>query len=266
MRASFLRELSTLGLSPGLDRDAAARAMVTADDLAALPATAQRYLRFMNVVGRPRVFSLRLGWHGTFRLKPDQAWMRCEAWQYNTRLEIARIFKMRVWFAHVVPMIARDYYLSGHAHMLGKVLDVFPVVDDVSEETAIGELVTYLNDGVFLAPSILLGPGVTWAGVDDASFDVALTDGGRTVSARVFVDERGAAMNFSTTDRFYTPLGEKHARRTRWTTPMEGWEMIDGHPLPTGGQAVWQLPDGPFPYADFRVLPGSLALDVAPGE
>jgi hypothetical protein len=104
--------------------------------------------------------------------------------------------------------------------------------------------------------------------VDDRSFDLALTDGGRTVTARVFVDERGAPLDFSTTDRFYTPADdpEKRAVRTRWTTPIEGFQIIDERPVPARGQAVWHPPEGPFPYADFQIIPGSLAYDVQPGE
>ena len=68
--------------------------------------------------------------------------------------------------------------------------------DGTGEPYDIGELVTYLNDGIFIAPSMLLVPEVNWSQVAADSFDVALTDHGRTVTARVFVDQRGAPMNF----------------------------------------------------------------------
>jgi hypothetical protein len=264
MRARFLREVAGLGLPRG---PISARA-ITEEDLAPLPEAARRYLRFMRVVGRPRGWSIRLGWFGGFRMKPGGPWLRCEAWQYSTRLELARIFKMKIWFAGIVPVIARDTYAHGRGRMLGKALDAITVVDEAGEDIAVGELVTYLNDGILLAPSLLLGPETAWTAVDDGSFDVALTDGGRTVTARVSVDERGAATDFSTTDRFYQPPGAPahQSVRTRWTTPVEGWEIVDGRPRPTRGRAVWHPPEGPFAYADFRILPGSFAFDVAPGE
>ena len=39
-----------------------------------------------------------------------------------------------------------------------------------------------------------------------------------------------------------------------------------GRPRPTGAQAVWHLPSGPFAYADFRLIPGSLVFNVPPGS
>jgi hypothetical protein len=264
MRARFLREVEGLGLLRGPP----SAELITNDDLAPLPAPVQRYLRFMGVVGRPRHGSMRLGWSGGFRMKPDGPWLPCEAWQYNTRAPITRIFEMRLRFAKLFPVIARDTYVQGYGHLLAKLLDVFPLADADGEEIAMGELVTYLDDGIFLAPSMLLGPETTWTAASDASFDVTLRDRGHAVSARVLVDERGAPTDFSTTDRFYQPPEDPSHRwlRTRWTTPIDGWEMAEDRPVPTRGQAVWHLPEGPFAYVDFVIQPGSFAYDVEPGE
>jgi len=54
--------------------------------------------------------------------------------------------------------------------------------------------------------------------------------------------------------------------RGRWTTPIEGWQEIDGRSLPTRGRAVWHMPEGEFAYADFALVPGALAFNVRPGE
>src|SRR4051812_34931870 len=198
MRAKFLREVADAGLLNG----PGSQVPVTESDLAKLPDTAQRYLRFMKVVGLPRAWSFRARFTGVFRMGPDRPWMPCESWQYNTRLGIARIFHMRLRFGGFVPMYVRDTYVRGDGHMLGRVLDTFSVVDEANEKIDTGELVTYLNDAILIAPSMLLGPETKWAAVNDTSFDVTLTDHERTVGARVFVDERGAVTNFTTNDRY----------------------------------------------------------------
>ncbi len=82
MRAKFMREVAGAGLPPGPGPDAP----VSDADLAGLPDPAPRYLRFMGVVGRPRVWSFRLGLTGRFRKGPKEGWMKCEAWQYNGSL------------------------------------------------------------------------------------------------------------------------------------------------------------------------------------
>lgn len=130
-----------------------------------------------------------------------------------------------------------------------------------------GGLVTCLNDAVFFAPSMRLGPEVVWTAVDAGSFDVALSDRDVTVSARVFVDGRGAPVDFSTTDRFYSDGGKKGGlpARYRWTTPVEA-TYVDGRPAALAGRARWDLPDGPRPCAELRLVPGTLAYNVAPGR
>ena len=258
----FLREVASAGLpaEPGQVE------VVTSSQLAALPDPAQRYLRFMRVEGQPQDWSFRLGFTGRFRTKPQHSWMKCEAWQYNSRVALARIFHIRIRMAGLLPVTGRDTYVRGRGRMLIRLLDLFTIGDGTGEEYDIGELVTYLNDAVLIAPSMLLAPEVSWSSVDASSFDVRVTDHGRAVTARVTVDAAGAPTDFSTTDRFcYNPDEPKSLMRARWTTPIAGWEVVDGRPRPTGAQAVWHLPSGPFAYADFRLIPGSLVFNVRPG-
>jgi len=262
MGAKFLREIAGLSLPAG----PAEAALITQAEVANLPDNVRRYLHFMGVVGRPRVWSFRARQLGTFRMRPDRAWMACEAWQYNSRLGITRIFHMRVRFSGVVPVYVRDTYIDGHGRMQGRVLDRFSVVDVADAKIDIGELVTYLNDAILFAPSMLLGPETTWTTVDDNSFDVSLSDHGLTVSARVFLDKWGAPVNFSTTDRFgEDPERPGNMVRTRWSTPIRGFTLMAGRPVPTGGQAIWHFPSGDFTYADFALAPNGLTFDVAPG-
>jgi hypothetical protein len=261
MYKRFLREVGSTGLPQP------PRSPIADFQPASLPQAAQRYLRFMKVADRIPDWSFRLGFSGRFRTGPQRPWLQCEAWQYTSRLVVARIFHIRIRFGGVVPVIGRDTYVQGRGRMLIRMADLFTIDDGTGAEFDIGELVTYLNDAVMIAPSMLLVPEVSWTAVDDSSFEVSLTDHGRTVTGRVFIDDNGAPKDFSTTDRFCCdPEGPKRLIRARWNTPISGWEMVDGRPLPTGGQAVWDLPAGPFAYADFRAIPESIAFNVRPGE
>jgi len=206
------RELAAAGIpaGPGDERP------VTEADIAGLPATVQRYLRFMGVVGRPREWSFRGRFAGRLRLRPGTRWMPAEAWQYNSEISVARVFVLRVRLAGVLPMTGKDTYFDGHGRMLGKLVGLIAVADGKGQEFDIGELTTYLNDALWFAPSFLLRPEVRWAELDDNAFDVTLRDAGRSVSGRVFIDERGAPVDFATTDRFVVLPGG--LRRAEWRT------------------------------------------------
>jgi|SRR5450755_504031 hypothetical protein len=237
-------------------------AAVTEADLEPLPQPAQRFLRFAGVVGQPADWSFRAHLSGRFRMRPGQRWMPCEAWQYSSRLEVARVFHLRIDFAGAVSMLGRDSYLDGHGRMHGRLLGLVTVADGSGPAFDTGELVTFLNDAVLLAPSMLLRLPVSWRAAGDRSFDVSLTDSGHRVTARVFLDERDAPCDFSTEDRFCdSPAG---LVRARWTTPVSGWTRAGCRWMPTRGSATWHLPGGAFTYAEFDFHPGDIVYNVPP--
>jgi hypothetical protein len=236
--------------------------VLTAEEIAHLPPVVRKYLRFMGVVGQPRTWSFRVRFQGRFRLRRGLGWMPAEAWQYNCAVHVSRVFVMRIRLAGIIPMYGRDTYLRGHGRMIGKLFDHFTVVDGQGPEFDIGELTTYLNDAIMLAPSMLLTPSTTWSEVDANSFEVTLVDAGRTVTARVFIDHEGAPFDFSTTDRFAAlPSG---LVRAEWRTPVQDWQSHNGRAVPGKVSAAWRLPDGDLPYIKGAFIANSLQLNTRP--
>jgi hypothetical protein len=215
---------------------------VAESDIAGLPSAAQRYLRFMGVVGRPRDWSFRVRFQGRFRIRPGRGWLPADAWQYNTAVEPTRIFVMRLRVGHLVPFLGRDTYVRGRGHMVGTLFGR-TVLDGRGDAFDHSELVIYLNDAVLLAPSMLLGPAACWTGVDDDSFEVALTDRGRTISARVWVDEHGAPVNFVAGRYATLPQGLVLAP---WRTPIQRWETDRDRPVPGPASVCYDLSTGPY--------------------
>jgi hypothetical protein len=249
-------DIRELGLGPPRSD----RPPVTDDDLTHLPKVVQRYLRRMGSVGQPPVATLRIRATGQFRMRKGQRFMPCTVHQYDVARPLARLFHMRLDLLGVIPMVGSDRYVNGEGRMQGKLLGLLTVADGSGPEFDIGELTTFLNDAVFFAPSMLLDLDVKWSGVDDHSFEVALSDAGRTVRAQVFLDDADTPVDFSTTDRFADLAGE--LVQARWTTPVGGWvRRTDGRLVPTRGSAIWHLPDGELTYADFRFRPYDIHFD-----
>src|ERR1700751_1265684 len=92
LRRRLAADAGALGLAEG----AAWPPPVTEAQLAGLPGAAQRYLRFMGVVGRPADWSFLAHLTGKFRLRPGLPWLRCEAWQYSTCPTAIRLFHLRL--------------------------------------------------------------------------------------------------------------------------------------------------------------------------
>ena len=254
----FTRTVAAAGLPSG----PLTAAPVTEADLAGLPPAARRYLVAMGVVGRPRPWSLRAHFVGRFRRGPDQPWMPMDAWQYNSAVDVARLFRMRLVVAGVLPMWGWDTYRSGVGRMRGKALNLVTVADGSGPEFDISELTTWLNDAVLMAPGMLLDARTDWDAGSAESFRVSVTDAGRTVSADVFLDDMGRPRDFRTEDRWADLPGG--LVRAPWSTPVEGWTVVDDRPRPTGGSAVWHLPQGELRYGEMTLV--DLALDVPPGR
>lgn len=190
--------------------------------------------------------------------------MPAEVWQYNSVAPIARVFWMRIDMAGgLLPMVGRDSYLAGRGRMLGKLFDTIVVADGRGEPFDVGELTTWLNDAVLLAPSMLLAAGATFEQVDETSFEIQLSDCGRTVRALVSVDERGAPVDFRSEDRYADLPGGPV--RALWSTPVAGWQVVAGRAIPTRGSAVWHLPEGEFTYGVADFAPDSIETDPEPG-
>jgi uncharacterized protein DUF6544 len=252
------REVRTASLPTG----AAMSELVDEASIVGLPKQVQRYLHFMGAVGQPRDWSLRAQFSARFRREASD-WVACEVLQYDRREPVARIFLMRLALGPLLPVTVRDNYVHGRGSMTAKAFDLFRVAEGRGYEIDVGELVTYLNDAILMAPSLLLGPETTWSALGANAFEVTLSDGSLRVSARVWLDERGAPTDFSTTDRFFDTKDGKRVR-TEWRTPVSGWQLAGRRHLPTRAQAVWQLPNGPFAYADFSMDPDRIAFNVAP--
>lgn len=258
LRAGFGRNLEASVRSSANDAGLATDRVgeiVTADDLADLPGLVRRYFGYMDVAGRPRDTSVTVHARGRFLLRPRIPWLPYESWQLTTADPIARIFRLRI-DAGLIPLIAAYDLLEGRGTMKAGAFGLVPLADSSGAELDVGELVTWLNDAVLLAPSMLLRPEVEWAALDERSFGVTVTDHGVSATARVVLNEDGSPRTFETFDR-YVDVGHG-IERARWATPVRGWTTEGGHRRFTSGAAIWELPDGDFPYVVTRLRPGAV--------
>jgi hypothetical protein len=173
------------------------------------------------------------------------------------------VFVMRLTVGHVVPFHGCDGYVRGRGRMVGTLFGR-TVVHGVGPEFDHSEYVICLNDAVLLAPSMLLESAITWTAVDQNSFDITASDrGGPTITARISVDERGAPVDFLA-DRYATlPDGTVLAP---WHTPIRGWTTDHDRPVPASASVIYELPTGPYCYAEGRFTPGTLAHNLTPDQ
>ncbi|UCC51191.1 MAG: hypothetical protein JSV68_19090, partial [Anaerolineaceae bacterium] len=117
------------------------------------------------------------------------------------------------------------------------------------EELDQATMIRYLNE-IMWFPTAFLGDNISWEGIDDNSARVTFTDGGKSVSARMFFDDSGRLTNFTT--KRYREMGGDFSFDP-WSTPILAYGERAGLKLPVRGQAVWNLESGDLCYADLEI-------------
>ncbi|MCU0490542.1 MAG: hypothetical protein MUD01_02945 [Chloroflexaceae bacterium] len=225
-------------------------APVTEADIAHLPPVVQQYLRFAGVLGQPRVTNYQLHFSGALRNGPDDAWMAMEADQQSMVDPAERLFFVDSQM-YGIPANAYHRYSGSSAVFEVQAASLVTLVDARGPEMDQSETVTLLNDMCLLAPATLIDPHIRWEELDAQTVRATFTNADHTVSAILTFDSSGALTNFSSDDRWRTIDGKTY-EQVRWTTPVSGWERVDGYTMPVA-EAHWVLPGGEFAYGRFEV-------------
>ncbi|WP_129627274.1 DUF6544 family protein [Candidatus Oscillochloris fontis] len=224
--------------------------IVTEADLAHLPTAVQQYLRFAGVVGQPRVSNYRLQMRGGLRNGPNDGWMQVEIDQQSFVGPHTRLFLVDTTMFGV-PVQAYHRYIGPHATFEVKIATLLRIVNARGPEMDRGETVTLFNDMCLLAPATLIDPQIVWEELDPQTVRATFTNAGNTIHAVLSFDANGALRNFYSDDRSRTTNGQSY-EFVRWSTPVSGWQMVNGHLMPHG-EAHWHLPSGEFSYAYMEV-------------
>jgi hypothetical protein len=231
-------------------RRAAPTAVVSEAELGPLPPPVQRYLRYVGVVGKPRVQNLHAIFRGQMRSTPTGPWMNVKAEQYSFFDEPSRLFLMRA-SRFGLPFEALHMYVGHSATMRVKVASLVKVVEAQGAQMNQSETVTMFNDMCLLAPATLIAPSIGWKGIDANTVQASFTNAGNTITATLRFAPDGRLTDFTSQDRWQTTDGTTF-RKLPWSTPVREYREFHGFKLAAAGEAVWQTPEGPLPYARFE--------------
>jgi hypothetical protein len=225
--------------------------VITEAHLAALPEPVQRYLRFAGVVGKPRIRCAKVRQSGLMRTSPTQNWMPVEAVQYSTLAgSLSRTWYARIKLGPLTLLKGYDRYDAGLGRMVIRLLSLVPVADARGPEMDVSALIIFINDMV-MWPTAFLNDYIQWDSIDASSARMQVDLHDRQFSAVCYFNDLGELVNFTTEDRYRT-VG-KEFLRTKWSTPFRNYREVNGFRIPSGGEAIWQLPEGEFSYIQINI-------------
>lgn len=232
--------------------------LLTERDLEPLPPQIQRYLRYVGVVGHPRVSAFRVHFRGRIRSGPDAPWMEFTGQQQNFADSPARFFSMDATM-HGLPVYGLHAYENEQARMQVKVLSLFSVVDAAGTDFTKTETVTLFNDMCIMAPATLVDPNIGWREVDAQHVVGTYTNGRFVIHATLSFDETGALVNFWSDDRPSLAADGTHFVAQRWSTPIGGFRSQGAFRLPSRGEGRYGEGANEYAYIQFDDLDVSYA-------
>lgn len=228
-----------------------AERLVDEGDLAAVPDSVARYLRFVGVVGKPRVWNMRVMMDAEMFQEPGGAPIAAVSEQYDFFDRPTRMFRLDArMFGLPVDVLHR--YREERATMLVRVAESIDIVDASGPVLDTTETVTLLNDIAVMAPAVLLDPRFSFREIDERQTEVTFHNGAERVRAVLHFGDQGELVDFVSHDR--SALGTDGVfRKFRFSTPLRAYRDFGGVRLSSEGDAVYDYPEGPFRYATFRL-------------
>lgn len=223
--------------------------ILTKSNIKHLPLPVQKYLLYTGAVGKNQIQNMRIVFKELMYKNPEAKPMDSSSDQYNFFTRPARHFYMKASMMGV-PFHVLHSYSEEKATMLVRVASLFDAVNLESEDLALAETVTVLNDLCLFAPSALIDEKISWEPIGPLSAKVIFKNGRFKVSAVLFFNETGELVKFISDDRSALQ-DDGSLRKARWSTPVRDYKEFNGVKVPTYGEAIWNYPEGDFAYGKF---------------
>ena len=213
-------------------------------DLLRLPEAMQRYLRYVHVVGKQPIQTVRLKQRGFFRTQPGQKWLPMVAEEYFTTNPFAFLWSGKIRLFPLISISARDRFFDGHGSLHVKLLSLIPLADAHGPEADQGELLRYLGEIIWF-PTAWLSDAFEWQAIDAQSVQVTIRQPGVTVAAVLHVNEQGQVTHL-TAERYMAE--RKSYKLERWSAQWTEYQEVSGMIIPTRVEVKWDLASGDFSY------------------
>ncbi|MGE8722643.1 DUF6544 family protein [Leptospira terpstrae] len=223
--------------------------ILTKSDIKHLPLPVQKYLLYTGAVGKNQIQNMRILFKEQMYKGPEANPMDSSSEQYNFFTSPARHFYMKANMMGI-PFRVLHSYSNEKAEMLVRVASIFDAVNLESEDLAMAETVTVLNDLCLFAPSALIDQKIFWEPIGPLSAKVIFKNGRFKVSALLFFNETGELVKFVSDDRSALQ-DDGSLRKARWSTPVRDYKEFNGVKVPTYGEAIWNYPEGDYIYGKF---------------
>ena len=219
--------------------------ILTEPDIQTLPIPVQRYLRYVGVINKPKVNSVRVVFEGEMRDK-GKDYFPFTSEQFNFFDEPTRLFYMKAKMFGV-PVLGYHKYSNSKASMDIRLFGLFSIVKESGNIMDKAETVTLFNDMCLLAPATLIDKRIQWESIHDTLVKATFTNNKISIAADLYFNKQGQLVDFISNDR--TSIADM--KQYPFLTPVSEYKVINGYNLTSKAETVWDYTDGKFTYGKF---------------
>jgi uncharacterized protein DUF6544 len=201
------------------------------------------------------VRNMRVEFKAQMRSSASSPWMQATATQYEFFQPPARLFHMKASRAGI-PFDVFHRYIDSSATFQVRIAGLKSVVDKSGAGLTNDETVTLMNDVLVMAPAAVLDLPFTFETTGEHTLRATFQNAGYTVSAMLTFSDAGDLTGFQSADRAH----DREGGAAIWSTPISGYQQINGIRIGTLGDANWIDASGEWTYGKFRIV--SIAYNV----
>lgn len=223
----------------------------SAEGIDKLPEPVQRYLAYAMPEGPEPVRFVRMKQEGQFCTAPGEDWMPMNAEQYFDTKKPGFIWHAKVRPSPLLWIEARDRYYRGKGNMKIRLLSTITLADATGPEMDISSLLRYLGEMPWFPAAFLNADVIEWEAMDATHARATITDGNISGSGVFSFDEAGRILTFHTGERYRT-VDDEYVLEN-FSGRYADYREQNGVKIPHEVEAVWNLPEGDYPYVRIRV-------------
>ena len=224
---------------------------LTESEIAFLPHSVKKYLRYTGAVGKPKVNNIKASFSGKIRKDKKSEWMKLNSEQHNFMAYPTRLFFLDA-IKNYMPVAGFHCFKNGTAFMDIRLFSIFKEEYQSGNEMDISETLTFFNDMCVLAPATLIDSRIEWLELERNKVKATFTNNGIKVTATLYFNEKGELVNFVSEDRY--SIGENSSiTKHTWSTPLREYKTINNYKLASYTETIYTYPSGDFTYATFTL-------------
>lgn len=189
-----------------------------------------------------------------FQLKlnaTQENWYRGSATQYFNPVQPGFVWSLDLQLYPLINVRGRDKLQNGKGEMMIKLWSLIPLVNEKGNpKIDEGTLQRFLGEIVWF-PAAAKCPYLAWEGINKNEAKAILTFQDMSVSGVFTFDDIGRFVKFRT-ERYHG--GETTAARKPWIVEGRDYQRFEGVEVPSLCEATWMLEEGPWKWAQIRIL------------